>query len=352
MKNRTKIFLSLLALVTFLTSLTSGEEIRAVGQSGYESGEASAVVTMSPGERIRIISTNYLTGNLNIETIKGNEARFKFQKRLKAPDQATAIDFAGVIDISLEKNGSEIKLLLKSPNPAPWSGSDNSGRIDGELTLPEGCLVEFEAGYFDVNMTGKFKGVKNVSTFGRMEIDGVDGDLELSSSNRDIIVKNIKGDISISASYADIIAEGIESIGPATYMKNENGNITIVDFKGAFDIRNDFGRIKVDKAVLTDERSSIRGSYSPIKLSIDDMIDAGLTVRNNNEDIEISVPENGSADFSLKVEGNGEIHADGLTIVPTYVDYNRLDFKIGEGDSRVRVSVGGKGNISINGYEK
>jgi len=344
-------FRAVLVCTIFLfCSLSTAQEMLQGGQGQFHSIDYSANATMERGDRIHIVSTNYLSGQIKVGTHNENQAVFKFRKLVKVGDKTTAIDYADVIEVSLQTSGSGLNLYLQTPNPAPWSGTDNSGRIDGSLLIPEGCEVEFEAIYFDVEMEGVFKSVKNRSSFGRMNISGVNGELDISTSNRDISARNIKGEISISGSYADIVVQDIESIGPAAYIRNENGNISLSDFTGAFDVRNDFGRIKIDDAVLTDDRSRIRGSYSPIRVSIAGMMDAGLTIRNNNEDIEIIVPVESSADYSLKVEGSGEINAEGLTIIPTYVDYNRLDFKTGDGESRVRVSAGGKGNIAISGY--
>ncbi len=343
-----KTFLICSILLSF--SLASAQDVVEGSRGQYRTEMSSGNATMSPGDRIRIVSTNFLSGTINIRTSGTDRAEFEFHKLMKVEDRATAVDYANLIGVSLENSGGLVKLYLQTPNPAPWSGTDNSGKIEGRLTIPEGCAVEFEAVYFDVEMDGVFKSVKNRSSFGKLTISGVQEELDVSSSNRDITVKNITGEISISASYADINIQNMESDGPAAYIRNENGNITISDFSGAFDVRNDFGRIKIDDADLTDERSRIRGSYSPIKVTIAEMNDAGLTIRNNNEDIELKVPVESSADYSLKVEGNGDINATGLKIVPTYVDYNRLDFKTGDGESRVRVSVGGKGNINITGY--
>jgi len=339
----------LFSVFLFCFSVSAQDMVEA-NRGQYQSGELTGNATMSPGDRIHIVSTNFLSGSIAVKTHKESRAVFNFRKLIKIEGKSNAIDYANMVGISMENAGSEVRLYLQTPNPAPWSGTDNSVKISGTLTIPEGCEVEFEAVYFDVSMDGVFKSVKNRSSFGKLMISGVEEELDVSSSNRDIVARNIKGEISISTSYADIDIQNMESDGPAAYIRNENGNITIGDFVGAFDVRNDFGRIKIDDAVLTDERSRIRGSYSPIRISIAKMDEAGLTIRNNNEDIELSVPVKSSVDYSLKVEGNGEINAEGLDIIPTYVDYNRLDFKTGDGDSRVRVSVGGKGNINISGY--
>jgi len=76
---------------------------------------------------------------------------------------------------------------------------------------------------------------------------------------------------------------------------------------------------------------------------------AGLTVRNTNEDIKIIIPETLAAEFSLRVDTNGEIDVEDLNIKPTLVENSRLDFESGAGGPRIRVSIRGEGNISVRG---
>ena len=76
-----------------------------------------------------------------------------------------------------------------------------------------------------------------------------------------------------------------------------------------------------------------------------------MTVLNTNEDIEVFVPESFPAEFSLRVDTNGEIDVEGLEVKPVLVDSDRIDFISGDGSYRIRMSVRGDGNISVRNLE-
>jgi hypothetical protein len=274
---------------------------------------------------------------------------FEYKKVLKAGSESEAADYAGLIEVDVRRTSDGIKLLLQAPNPAPWSGTDDAGMIEGELYLPADCDVEIYADYFDVTMVGPFRSVENRSALGRQDIKNVTERLAISASSRDIKLKDIRGTISVSASNADIRIEGMISETKPARISNENGDISMEAVRGFFSIDGSYGKIRIDDAELTGGMSRITGSQCPIRLTVRDMAESALLIADDYEDVELYVGKAVSAVFSLQVESGGEVHVTGLPARPMDIASNYLRFATGKGGPTVDIDVGGGGNIRIKG---
>jgi hypothetical protein len=333
----------------FLLAPILGQEISQIGRDRYATDQIELSAEVSSDRKIYVNSALGLSGSLVIKAREASQAVFVYRKLLKTTDKSEAVDYARVIEAKLENTPQGARLLLQAPNPAPWSETDNSGVIEGELLLPVNCQLEIDAIYFDLDISGPLRAVENQASFGRINIENVTEIVTLVTSNRDIMARDIAGDISITGSHAEIMIDNMQSQKQAAYIRNENGSIIVENASGAFDIKNDFGRIKVSNMKFNSERSRFIGSYSPINIEIADIVEGNLTIRNTNEDIYLTVPESISADFSLRVDSNGEINTDGFRVRPTLVDSDRLDFVTGNAGARIRVSVRGEGSIKVQG---
>ena len=336
-------------LIFILAHIVGAEEIKKIGKNRFGTDAIELTSSVASDKIVSITSAENLSGKLAILATESNQAIFLIRKTLKTANKSDAIEYAKVINIVLEETSKGLNILLQAPNPAPWSGTDNSGIVEGELQIPKGSKIIIDAQYFDLNLIGPFEAVENKSSFGRVEVNNITELLYVATSNQDIIATNITGEINLATSHADIEVTDITTSGKLAYIRNENGSIKGENLSGFFDIKNSFGRIKLTNLKLVSDRSRISGSYSPINLRINGINNGGLTVRNTNEDVKVFVPEELAAEFSLRVDNNGEIDVEGLAINPTLVENNRLDFETGSGGPRIRMSIRGDGNISIRG---
>ncbi|MCP4705463.1 MAG: hypothetical protein GY865_12750 [candidate division Zixibacteria bacterium] len=346
-----KIFKYVIALlvILMLSHTVVAEEITKIGKNRFGTNTTKLTSSVASGKIVSITSAENLSGKLTIKATESNQATFAFYKTLKTASKSDAIEYARVINVVLEETTNGVNLILQAPNPAPWSGTDNSGVISGELEIPKNSKININAQYFDLKITGPFGAVENTSSFGRAEIEGISGVLNLATTNQDIIVNNINGEVNLSTSHADIELNNIVSSERPANIQNENGTVTGDNLSGIFDIKNSFGRIRLSGITLLSDKSRISGSYCSINLRINGINKGGLTVRNTNEDIKVFVPESLAAEFSLRVDNNGEIDVEGLEIKPMLVEHSRLDFETKDGGPRIRMSVRGDGNISIRG---
>ncbi|SYZ74560.1 exported hypothetical protein [Candidatus Zixiibacteriota bacterium] len=304
---------------------------------------------VSPRARIAISSARHLIGKINVIADNPDQVLFQYKKVLKVPRQSLAIDYAELIDVSIEKTPTGAKLIFKAPNPAPWSGTDNSASIEGELHLPDNITLEVSAEYFDLNIVGPLRAVENLSSFGRMEVEKITERLNLSTSNQDIIATGVSGDIFLATTNADIRVENMKSGATPAQLRNQSGNVVVATASGALDIKNSYGKIRLEDIHLTLPGSRVIDSYGPIRMMLAEAKQATLEVSNTNDDVELEVSPDINASFLLSVDSDGEISAEGLMMEPTEVMKNRLRFTSGSGGADISVKISGDGNISLKG---
>ncbi len=293
-----------------------------------------------------------LSGRLYIIADDTDSMSFEYRKVLKSPRESTAHDYAAAVSVLIEDGPEGMKLLLQAPNPAPWSGRENSAIIEGELHLPEGSRVFLSADYFDVIVEGPLAALENETSLGRIEAGRITEKLNLTTSSRDIVVSNIAGEIALETSSAEIRITDMRAIDKPAYIRNQNGDISLNHCAGGLDVRTQYGKIKGSELIFTNAKVRIDGSYSPIRLKVDSLENADVVISNINEDIDLLLPNEVSADFRLEVGVDSEIDVEDLLFRPTAVNERWLEFKTGSGESDISVEVQGIGNILIAGKRR
>jgi hypothetical protein len=330
-------------------ALAVSEEIILQSDGRYATRDIQEKMTFLPGGKVIVNSASGLSGRLYIFADTISEVSFDYKKVFKTSQQDEAAGYDKVIDVTLEKTPEGMRLLLQAPNPAPWEGSDNSGQIEGDLRLPYNCQLEFDAPYFDLIISGPFEKVENKSSFGRLEVQKVYGKVRLSTSNQDILAREISGDITLITSNADIRIDSLATLEEPARIRNENGNVLISGAHGGIDIESSYGKIKADDLYLTGDGSRISGSYGPIRLTLAGIEKSSLVVENTNGIVEIRLPDDISSNFKLSVNANSEIDVYGLDMKPALIGYNQMEFRCGQGESQINVGVESNGNILIRG---
>lgn len=320
-----------------------------LGGNRFVTEESILESPVEPGSSIHISSAFNLSGKVNIIAQDIDQVVFEYKKVLKALSQSKATEYADLIEVNFQKVSDGLKILLQSPNPAPWAGTNDAGLIEGRLLLPENCDIVVDAIYFDLAMEGPFRSVENRSSFGRLDIQKVTERLNLSGSNRDMNIEDISGDIYISTSNADIRIEDIITGSRAARIRNENGDIFIDKAKGTLNIKSSYGRIRLNDVSLFDGASRIIGVHCPIKMEVIEISDAELSISSTYEDVMLFLAETVSARISLEVESEGEMHVNDITVKPILIESNRLELVVGDGNSEIIVDVEGGGNINIEG---
>ncbi len=347
-----KVLLSLgCLLVLLVTHAAVGQDIFKQEDNQYSTRELVRTTPLPRGSRIVIKSAETLRGLLTITASDAGEARLKYFKQAKTTIKSRAIDYIDLIDVSMEKTPGGLQLELRAPNPAPWS-ADEAGTLTGELFVPEGCDIEINAAYFDIDATGPFRTMSIPSSLGRLTVENVTDLCELSTSNRRLTVTNILGQISAATTNSTLTATRINCGDNKAVFRNDGGDIKIEGLTGEANVKNNYGRIDVEDYHPTGNNNYIRSSNGPIMVYITKMSGGQLLLSNQYEDIDITIPEAISATLSLAVEEEGKIEVSNLPFKPEVIQQNRLNLVAGRGDALINGSVRGKGNIYVRGSDE
>ncbi|MFQ5498991.1 MAG: hypothetical protein ACE5FH_04905 [Candidatus Zixiibacteriota bacterium] len=338
-------------MLLLCTASVSGQEVFDRGRGIFSTGELTASASVGLERRIEIRSVETMHGTIKISVDSTPVARAMFFKRAKTRNRSLAIDYIDLISVHVQSDPRGAIIWLRAPNPAPWSGTNNSGFVDMELTLPSGCDVFVEAPLFDIDAIGPFETFIVSSSLGRLEVANVTEELDLETSNRRVALHNIRGEVSVTTSNASLRASDIiADNGPAEF-RNDGGDIRIDGLVGEVNVKCTYGRIDLRGIEPKGRRNLIRGSSAPIYMEITELGDARVKLTNKLEDIELIVPEDLSAFLNLAVDETGRIEATQLTFQPDLIEYNRLNLVCGKGDGIISSTTRGGGNIFVRGYE-
>ncbi len=341
---------TVLAIFSFILPISSiAQDIFQEGDRLFTTEELQAQILNTSKRKITIKSSAQLSGKMEITTESGSAVTAQYFKKSRTDSESNAIDYIDLIAVSIVEKPEEILILFRAPNPAPWSKETESGIVELYLQIPPYSEVEIEARYFDISAVGPFKSFILPASLGRIEVENVNGYLEAGTTNQKLSLKNITGEIKVSTTNGKLVAENIKSPDSQAYFKNDGGDILIRNFEGLLNVRNNYGRISIVEFVAGRGKNFVRGFSAPVIIEIEKMSNTELTVLNRFEDIEILLPENVSASFSLAVEEGNRIEATSFEFKPEFVQKNRLNIVAGKGESSINSTIRGKGNIYIIG---
>ena len=348
MKIWLRVLLGLL-LPVFLYSFVFAENLVKQGRGRYATRKIKLETELSDSQKIKINSVESVGGKLYIVAAKKEQAQIEFRKLFKTDDEEKANEYTEIVQVVFKETSSGLELLIQAPNPSPWSGSDKSVSIEGELNLPEGSMVVIDAMYFDIIVDGPFRSVKNVNSFGRLDVKHITEKTVLSTSHGNISVKDLSGDISIETENADIRAYQVAASDKPAQFINKNGDVILNGCMGGLSIKNSYGKVRAEDISTSGQKISIDCDYTPVFLALDELDSAVVSITNVNEDISIDFSGKLSAVVDLQVDADSEIHVEGMPIKPDDVEPRRIEFETGSGDNRISAKIKGIGDITFQG---
>ena len=341
--------LLLIGLIASMASAAAAQEVHRRDNGRYATGKIVVGMACRSDARITIASALYLSGEITITTSAADSVYVAYTKVAKAPDRSTAIDFIDLISVDLAGRPESPLVTMRAPNPAPWSGTNNSGQVEAEIVVPPGAEVEINAPPFDVTTTGPLRALDIPESLGRLDVTEVTERLRIATANRRVTIAGISGDISVATTNSTLIARSVTSLEGQARFRNEGGDIRIDGLTGSVNAKNSFGRITIEGFAPRGEGSYIRGTSGPITVEITQMSESQLVITNHQEDIDITVPDTLSAFYTLSVGEDGVIEASNFTFTPDLVQRDRLSLVSGDGAATIRGSVKGQGNIYVRG---
>lgn len=338
-----------LALLCLMGTSASAQEVIERESGVFATEKISIRKAVGSRSKIQIAAAVNLSGTIRIATQLSDTLDIKYVKTAKAADRSQAIDFIDLISVVIEGRPESPVVKMRAPNPAPWSGTDYSGRVELEIIAPSDAEIEIIAPPFDVTTVGPLRSLDVPESLGAMDISNITESLNISTANRAVTLKDITGQISVVTSREKLVARDIKSLDDQARFRNEGGDIELIGVVGSVNINNRYGRINVEKFAARGQSSYIRGTSGPVAVEVLEMREGQLVVTNRQEDIEIVVPDTLSAFYSLSVDDEGVIEASNFPFTPDLVERNRLNLQSGDGRVNIGATIKGKGNIFIRG---
>jgi len=342
-----RIFSSCLVAV-LMAGGSYGQEVSQLEPGLFGTGKLELVAPAGNTDKLVVRSVSHLVGKLRINTAPIDQFNITYVKKTRTSSRSKAIDYIDLISVNFDRVPGQVRLEFRAPNPAPWDEKIESGIIEADIIVPEGCALDIATTYFDVIAHGPFETVSIPKSLGKIEITGVTRGLDVATDNQRVKLDSIAGEINVATSNAELSGEHIQSKGTATF-RNEGGDIRLKDYRGGINVRNQYGRVVIDQFYPAGSGNFIRCTSAPILLDIVEMPSGQLVVNNRYEDVEISIPDTLQAFFSLAVGDNGTIETTGFPFRSDQVQRNRLNLISGDGHVEISSRVRGQGNIYIRG---
>lgn len=345
-----RIFIVGLSAIAIVMPPLFAETVDQIDENLYATEKDTILINLNEDLAVNINSAMHLSGQLEIYTDTISQGYLIYRKVMKTPDRSQAEDFAEQIFVDIVGGPQGVNINLQAPNPAPWTGTDNAGRIQGELYLPRNCQIRLAADYFDVSAVGPFRKFISEPSYGVMKVKKVTELLEVHGKGRKVILDEIGGMITVRAENTTVRINDMTTSGKPAIIRNENGGIVIKRAKGALDIRCEYGKVRISDFTVTGPANSIACVHCPIKVEMTEVAsDAELTINNTHEDVELQMPPDPNTRLVLEVESGGEMHIRDIEVFPRHISDERLEVVTGSGEALINVNIEGGGNINIEG---
>jgi hypothetical protein len=330
-----------------------------------------------------------LGGSIAIISRSGSQLEVNYKKTAVAESESQAKRFLELIDVKMQTSiDNTIVLTILTPSDSPWEGSDYKVSLVLEIQLPEKMKIQADIKFLKFEVNGPFDGVDMKADFSSVFLSDINGGVNIATSFAPIKLENITGSVKAETRFSSIEASDITIPFGSAIFQNNGGPIGLRDIQGpveaytthssiqASDIdaaegsmvfrtsyspisisnvkgelicETSFSPVTISDCNLTHGQSKIETSYSPINADIDLNGGGKLFIYNNYSNINLNVPSNISSLLVVSVDDGGRIRTSNLAIKPTALSSNRLEGKIGRGQSRIELKVVGIGTIQIEG---
>jgi hypothetical protein len=340
----------MLAAAIVLASAASAETITRAKSGLFEGETFEELIPMVKGETLIVNSASTLAGDIVVNA-GASQCRVRYQRVLKTDALDEAEKFAAAITVEAADSREGATVNLRAPAQAPWSGTDQAGRLRVEITVPNDCAVELRTSYFDIIARGPFNRFSVPESLSKVSVENVNGALEVQVSNRPLTVRNVKGKLVLSNRYSPIKVEDVDTQGESGEIRNEHGEVTVENYRGEIDLRTSYDRITTKNLYLTGNNNRVRNLSGVIMLDVDSLTTGKLRVNNELGKITVDIRGRADAQFICKVGEKSRVQVERMTFQPTLVYTGRLEFVTGAGTAEVRLTAKDDGDIIINGSE-
>ncbi|MFH2055064.1 MAG: DUF4097 family beta strand repeat-containing protein [bacterium] len=343
-----QLLLTAALILALASSELFAERIEKVSGSRYETETITTVKLAQEYDNLSFTSSSYIGGTLRIRAGGTDESVITYRKILKASSTEQAETFADYINVRVEELENELAIAAETPSRPPWSGTDFSGRLELEVTVPanEGLKVYVRTTAHEIEIVGPFASVDISNEFGDVVVSDISSKVKVSTENSAVKVTHCSGPVTVRTSARPILLSEIDSKLGTVTLRNTNGMIVMENVTGELDVRTDLAPIRATGIQLESGRSKIRTESSTLQLEVT-RLNGDLTLINSHGKVELSLPPQIDANFNLRVDEGGRIYTSGIPIKTELVTRTMLNGVSGRGQHQIDVDMRGVGTISL-----
>jgi DUF4097 and DUF4098 domain-containing protein YvlB len=189
---------------------------------------------------------------------------------------------------------------------------------DLEVHVPTGSQVEIDGVNVEIDVSG---------VSGSVEAEAVNGGISLRGAARDVSLQSVNGAVDVNGVRGRVEVEVV------------NGSVTIQDASGEVEASTVNGEVIVGGGPF--ERAALESVAGAVSFKADLAAKGRLDVETVSGSVEIYVPENTPADFTI-TSFSGEIDNElgiGTVEQQEYVPAKELSFSTGSGGARIAVDT-------------
>ncbi len=255
--------------------------------------------------------------DVTIETGNVDEAHVTVS--LTGRNMSRALEVFEAMNFEVEMVGDELRIESEAPDRNGWRGNVSMG-IDIDVTIP----VRFNA--------------RMKTTHGDVELDDIDGRVELRTTHGDVDAQNILGpEVAIISTHGSIEAETLSS--EEVVLRTTHADISVEEVSSRhFSATTSHSDIRV-RDLRGD--AEITTSHGDIAIALSESIDAEL--QTSHGDVVVYAPSNITADLDLKgarvkISSSFEFRGD--------VEKDQVDGAINGGGAKIRARTS-HGTVSV-----
>ncbi len=257
------------------------------------------------------ITNNF--GDIEIKQANSKDISFEAKVHVRYSDEAEAKKYIkGAIQVT---EGEVTKIsILDVPFHVEQKYSD--AMVDFIIYIPEDVNVDVRNSFGNLRVEGAGEVkvtnsngdivIKNCTkaseikaSFGDIHIVGLSGDANIINNNGNIKVKNAEGSVKANTSFGNVVIDDIKGDAKAV---SSNGNIEVYRTVGNIEGSTSFGNVRVDKESLENAKIRVNTNFGRITGFEEFENIEGMEINNNIE----AVLGDGRREVSLKTN-NGDI---------------------------------------------
>lgn len=296
---------------------------------------------ITKGEKV-VVNFKDIDGHLWISSHQKDEIVLNFKKEIKGRESKKIRSYFDKIRPEIDFKDNHLRVEVFYPRKLfSWS-LDRHIRVESRLKVPKDCDLWLR------------------TTDGNIEVEEINGLIEIKSTDGNVTVSDLEGKIQIRTTDGDI--KGHNLAGTIS-MQTTDGDFKVANYDGSLSIRTTDGDVKVHQGKgslevkTTDGDIEASGAFSGINCHTSDgngefVLESGSILkkdwrfRSGDGDIRLAFPE----DMALKLDirtGDGDIRARDFKFDSVSLSKrNRLSATRGQSSSTVHITTS-DGNVIL-----